>query len=164
MKTDHAGIDYSFGKSNVDNNWIHYGVINQSEVLQAWADSNEPYYWYICPNCTADIGEAYLNTCLACDYEMQDEDFDFMEPMGFLYNGDGYVAQQTSGNTDIFILKSPYYTYAQYCSPCAPGAGYLMNWTDPGVGPKTYCFGHDWFKSGKAPYPVYDVKTDKRIK
>jgi hypothetical protein len=30
-------------------------------------------------------------------------------------------------------------------------------------GPKTYCLSHDWFDGGVAPYPVYDVGTDKIV-
>jgi len=62
-------------------------------------------------------------------------------------------------DTDIFITKSPYYTLCNFCSPCAPGAGYIMEQNKNGV--KAYCFGHDWFDDGKAPYKVYNVKTDK---
>lgn len=63
-----------------------------------------------------------------------------------------------------FILKSPYYTYAQFCSPCAPGAGYLPSpLKDRPAGNKTYCLGHDWFEDGTAPYRVYSVKTNKEM-
>ena len=30
-------------------------------------------------------------------------------------------------------------------------------------GIKAYCFGHDWFDYGKAPYKVFDVKTNKEV-
>ncbi len=83
-----------------------------------------------------------------------------MEPVGFSYYGDGLAAEQPFDDPDIFITKSPYYTLCQFCSPCAPGAGYLM---DRGT-VKAYCFGHDWFEGGKAPYPVYDVKTGRKVK
>jgi len=26
-----------------------------------------------------------------------------------------------------------------------------------------YCFGHDWFEDGKAPYPVYSVETGELV-
>jgi hypothetical protein len=64
------------------------------------------------------------------------------------------------------LLRSPYYTYAQFCSPCVPGAGNLdaaVDIEDTSVlqegidGVKTYAFGHDWFEDGKAPYVVYRV-------
>jgi hypothetical protein len=28
---------------------------------------------------------------------------------------------------------------------------------------KGYCFGHDWFEGGKAPYPVFSVKTGELV-
>lgn len=46
-------------------------------------------------------------------------------------------------------------------APCAPGAGYLSNPCPDG--PKTYCFGHDWFENDVAPYPVYRVDTGELV-
>jgi hypothetical protein len=83
------------------------------------------------------------------------------EPTGYFYNNDGYHAG-CGNDGDIFITKSPYYTTCQFASPCAPGAGYIMTTVDNGV--RTYCFGHDWFNDGKAPYPVFDVKTGKQTR
>ena len=59
------------------------------------------------------------------------------------------------------ILKSDYYTHAQFCSPCVPGAGNLDSPCDSGE--KAYCLGHDWFEDGIAPYPVYRVSDNARI-
>lgn len=63
----------------------------------------------------------------------------------------------------MFILASPYFTHAQFCSPCAPGACYLLSPTDK-TGPKAYCLNHDWFEGDKAPYPVWEVATGKLVK
>lgn len=134
------GIDYSMGMANVNHETgIHYGVIHQGEVIEAWADSSEPVY----PDCDC-------------------EDFCECEAQAFEYDKGGYKVFQSGDDCDIFITESPYYTTCQFCSPCAPGAGYIMNTVKDGV--KAYCFGHDWFENGKAPYPVYDVKTGKRVK
>jgi len=139
-KEGYIGIDYGLGQVNRDEETgIRFGVISQNEVLQSWSDSSEP-----------DYGE--LEEGEALD--------DFAEPIGFTYDSDGYKAY-AGDDGDIFILKSPYYTKCQFCSPCAPGAGYLMHFMDNGI--KTYCFGHDWFEEGKAPYPVYSVETGKVI-
>lgn len=52
-----------------------------------------------------------------------------------------------------------YGTFAQFCSPCVPGAG-----DSPlADGVKTYCLGHGWFEDGKAPYAVYSVATGELI-
>lgn len=143
--TNYAGIDYGLGMSNVDpTNGIRYGVIPQGEVLQAWADSSEAEY----PECESETCEKQ-GYC-ECEFE----------PLHFYFAEDGYEATCGDDGT-IFIIQSPYYTRAQYCSPCAPGAGYLLNPCDNG--PKTYCFGHDWFENGKAPYPVYKVSDDTLV-
>ena len=83
------------------------------------------------------------------------------EPIAFTYDAEGYACSQSGDDTDIFILKSPYYTVCQFCSPCAPGAGYVMNTVENGV--KAYCFGHDCFEDGNAPYPVFRVEDDVQV-
>jgi hypothetical protein len=157
-KTTYIGIDYAFGMANIDSETgIRYGVIHQNQVLQAWADSSEPEY-----------------ACNGCDVEQGSEDCSMAacEPVGFVYDADGYLASADSMG-DIMILKSPYFTYAQFCSPCAPGACHLENpleHRDAIDGAtrlgnnQTYCFGHDWFDDNEAPYPVYEVATGKLVK
>jgi len=166
METNYEGIDYGLGKSNIDKKTgIRYGVINQSEVLQAWCDDSEPVYFYYCPECEFELGIEYPEKCDSCEYEIQEDDFDFIEPYHFEYLQDGYKIFQSQDDTDLFIELSPYYTYAQFCSPCAPGAVYLMSWLNILYKDnKGYCLGHDWFENGIAPYPVYSVKTNKLIK
>lgn len=79
-----------------------------------------------------------------------------------LYEKDGFKIQ--SDETDLWVLKSPYFTYAQFCSPCAPGACYLTNPLDePHAENKCYCLGSDWFEDEKAPYPIYSVETGELI-
>jgi len=138
METN-SGIDYGRGITNIDlKTGIRYGVIHQNEVLQVWCDDSEAYY--------GDISE---------------DEMEFADPIYYLIDDEEYYAFSDDCG-DIMIIRSPYYTKCKFCSPCAPGAGYLMDYVDGGV--KAYCFGHDWFDSGKAPYPVYDVKTNKLIK
>lgn len=101
-------------------------------------------------------GEGSDYACLECKYSfMSDEAFGDEPDCWYVDDGEIKATRRCPG--DIFILKSPYFTHAQFCSPCAPGAGYLMSPCEDG--PKTYCFGHDWFKDGKAPYPVFSVST-----
>lgn len=125
---------------------------------------------------------------------MGTEDMYPESPIAYTYNDDGYICTQDGDDTDIFVIKSPYYTYAALCSPCAPGAGYLMNWLpisekikeaalasaifqdlpdgykswidyhmNQSDFPRVYCFGHDWFESGKAPYPVFSIEAGKLV-
>ena len=141
-----VGIDYGMGETNIDREThIRYGVIPQNDVLQAWADSSEAEY--PCEMCECEQGD---DTCSNSDCGS-----------GFYLDDGEYKASQSQDDTDIFILKSPYYTHAQFCSPCAPGAGHLG--TPCEDGPKTYCFGHDWFEDNKAPYPVFRVDNDEEV-
>ncbi len=161
-----AGIDYGMGRSNIDyDTGIRFGVMPQHDVSQAWSDSSEGQYVYTCPYCGAELAKGIdAKRCSGCYKRIDpDRDFDNMEPVAFIYEGDGYECSQSYDDPDIFILKSPYYTYASFCSPCAPGAGYLRTPLPADVGVKTYCFGPDWFDDGKAPYDVYRVKTGRLV-
>lgn len=181
MKTEYAGIDYSLGRSNVNHETgIHYGVIPHNAVGSAWYESSEANYGEpCCPKCGNKPVEYndekhgdYLHvhrgyrSCseFACEHcELHGETSDFMpeEPLSFYVDDGETKAEQSQDSPDIFVLQSPYFTHAQYCSPCAPGACYLLNPCDDG--PKAYCLGHDWFEDGKAPYPVYSVETGELI-
>jgi len=140
-----AGIDYGMGTVNIDQETgIRYGVIPVNDVCQAWSDESEPVY----PEPDPD--------------EEEPEDFGpEYDPSLYVYSRQGYVATQSADDTDIFITKSPFYTKAQFCSPCAPGAGHLRNPDPDGV--KTYCFGKDWFEDEECPYPYWSVDTNELV-
>lgn len=168
---EYAGIDYGMGTTNRDPlTGIRFGVISQNEVLQAWCDSSESVYPdpepIECESCggSGTIGtdgdECECEDCGGMGEVTPDELDDCAEPIGFVYDGEGYKAE-CGDSGDIFITKSPYFTHCQFCSPCAPGAGYLMSPCEDG--PKAYCFGHDWFEDGVAPYPVYRVDTGELV-
>lgn len=108
-----------------------------------------------------DEGRDYA--CLSCARSFDSDDAYGEEALGFNLDDGEYKAHQGGDDCDVFILESPYYTFAQYCSPCAPGACYLRNPVDSN-GPKAYCFGPDWFDSERpCPYPVYRVDNDECI-
>ena len=172
-----AGIDYGNGKTNTDpQTGIRYGVISQNSVMSDALDDLEPDYGDPhCPKCGdpaeampegddpvgedwTDDGSDYI--CRSCKYAFESYDAFTDESSGFTYDQDGYSLTDCL-DTDLFILKSPYYTFARFCSPCVPGAGNLDN-PDP-EGAKTYCLGHDWFEGEKAPYPVYSVETGEEV-
>lgn len=172
----YAGIDYGLGASNIDKETgIRYGVISSHSVGQAWYENAEALYGDpTCPKCGntvvasdddslpedaewnngKDYACANCETCYWSDSVFPDE------AQGYEYKGDGYELTDCLDN-DIFVLKSDYYTFAQFCSPCVPGAGNLNNYCEDGA--KSYCLGHDWFEDGKAPYPVYRVKDDSLV-
>lgn len=169
-KTDYAGIDYSGPGSvvNMDpNTAIRYGVIPANEVGQYWYEESEANYYYACPECGKEFGFEFpdMDKCPDCGHEFDDYTWDMLEPYSFSYEGDGYAMEQGGDDADIFVMDSPFFTYAQFCSPCAPGACYLLNWLEePSENNRAYCLGHDWFEGGIAPYPVYDFKTGKEVK
>lgn len=160
-----AGIDYGLGKTNRDEKTgIRFGVISQNEVMQTWSEESNPWYGNgsDCPECgeTIDISDEFPDSCPHCDTDLSNS-WDDMEPITFTFNDKEYVAESDSYG-DIMITKSPYYTICKFCSPCAPGAGYIMDSVTDGI--RAYCFGHDWFDADEqAPYPVYSVETGKLI-
>lgn len=177
MKTTDKGINYAgpFSHVNQDKDTgIRYGVISQHAIGQAWYDAAEADYGLceesICPKCAANNvhdDEKWGNdvTCPHCSEVYTLELLDYCEPLAFTVETEEITAT-CEQDSDIFILKSEYFTYAQFCSPCAPGACYLENWleaSEDNKDNKAYCFGPDWFDE-ECPYPVYSVKTGERIK
>jgi hypothetical protein len=160
----YIGIDYGLGKTNIDLvTGIRYGVIPMNDLGYFAFDSFEADYGKAsCPKCgqEASEGEKEEYACVDCSYEFDaDEAFSY-EPLGF-YLEDGEYEATLDEQGDVFILKSPYYTFAGFCSPCAPGAGHLRTIDPEGV--KTYCFGKDWFEDEKAPYPIYRVSDNSLV-
>lgn len=174
------GIDYGMGTTNRDaETGIRYGVISQHTVGQAWYDDAEPDYGKpTCPACGNELKEPaeselpvddleqYTNhgcadyVCDTCAHTIDSEHCFGDESIGWSYSGDGYELTDCL-DSDIFVLKSPFYTFAQFCSPCVPGAGNLESPIDEGA--KTFCLGHDWFEDRKAPYRVFRVSDDSEV-
>lgn len=180
-----GGIDYGMGKTNIDkSNGIRYGVINMN-ALNDWAwesfeDKQEPTCGHCGNPATAeeDLPEEITERadcdgeywCEHCELALSNDEVWNDEAHDWQLDSEGYVASIDSYN-DVFLVKSPYLTFAPFCSPCAPGAGHLGSAADhyekEGLGSeygvKTYCFGHDWFEGGIAPYPVYSVETGELV-
>lgn len=160
-----AGIDYSLGQSNFDvSTGIHYGVMNANQLADWTHSEYEPDYGPVCcPDCGNELSEDNIEAsyCPHCEQTVEVEDFyDGAEPIGHVYENEEYSSHIDSMN-DVWVLKSPYYTKCAFCSPCAPGAGYLTDTRENGI--KTYCLGHDFFESGIAPYPVFRVSDDSVV-
>ncbi len=185
------GIDYGRGTTNIDRaTGIRFGVIPMND-LHDWAhESFEADYGSpSCPKCGNDAvdadsegpeaadGEDDSKTgreeykvlhracgdyaCDSCKLLFDGEDAFGEQPIAWNLDDGEYKATMGGDDNDIFILSSPYFTRAAFCSPCAPGACHLRN--PHKEGERTYCFGHDWFEGDKAPYPVYSVETGGRI-
>jgi len=96
----------------------------------------------------------------------------------FLYEQKGYKLTHCL-HFDIFILQSPYYTYAPSCSPCVPNVGNLNsrrklkdiedpNYLERQCGAlgifKTYCLGPEWFdQESPCPYPAWRIADNYLI-
>ena len=170
---------------------IRYGVISANAGLTEWFwEDVESVYLPSCPHCDNKLDDGWedesdqynatqeaIGNGIATEAEIDDlcdpicphcykaiEDGeqwpDCDEPAANVIDSDG-VKGHVDDSNDVWVTESPFYTRAQFCSPCAPGAGYLGNPCDDG--PKTYCLGHDWFEGGKAPYTVYRVDDDSVV-
>jgi hypothetical protein len=155
--TNYAGIDYGMDQTNINRSTgIRYGVISQHGLCEFALDD-------MFQNATnPDWDEAVKE--LEKEHGDDSEAFDAAretlsgqwESNRLLYERDGYKLKTTT-NGELFVLCSPYFTHAQFCSPCAPGAG---NLNEPSAhGPKTYCLGVEFFENDKPPYPVFSVAT-----
>jgi len=168
------GIDYGRGMTNLDHaTGIRFGVIHQHTIGAAWFDDAEPQYGDpTCPTCGGAAREAqgpadYAGksgtagdyVCDACQRFFWAEDAFSETPLAFTLATAEITAEQHGDDGDIFVTKSIYYSRGTFCSPCAPGAVSLG--TDGGI--KAYCFGHDWFEDGRAPYRVFRVADDTEV-
>jgi hypothetical protein len=143
------GIDYGNKKSNIDQRTgIRYGVIPCDLVDHLW-DYMEAVYSAECPHCGTEIEDV---VCGHCDME---NDVEELEPVCHKYEGNGYILITGGDCIDLWVIKSPLYTYSKFCSPCAPGACYLPDFIE-GSTPddnKCYCLGSEWFNGA----PGYEV-------
>ncbi len=179
MPHDNYGIDYGAGSTNVDRaTGIRFGVIPMNDLSEwAWDSVEADYGPPTCPHCGNELSEydddmhgEYSTrdgargcdfACETCELGVDGDDAYGDEPIGWTLDDDGYQGTVDSHN-DLFLLRSPFYTHAQYCSPCAPGACHLSNPVDDD-GPRAYCLSHDWFQDGVAPYAVYRVDNGQRV-
>ena len=175
--TTYKGIDYSTGRENRDSaTGIRYGVISQNTVGEAWAsDAESDYGKPHCPKCGNGVkppeeletehsedeeGDFWCGTCAEW---LDDAECFPDEPVGWFYNKEGYILTDCL-QSDIFVIKSPFFSYGQFCSPCVPGACNLDSpLEEPDENNKCYCLGHDWFEGNKAPHRVYSVETGQEV-
>jgi len=163
------GIDYGRGLTNVSNKLvpgvderIRFGVVPQNEVLQAWCDEAEAWYGIpSCPECGVGLDFDFCDgdTC-DCGYEVGhvgDECFGDDPLSHYIDNGE-YVAESDSYG-DIMIVDSPYYTRSGFCSPCAPGAGYVNGSGDDCY---AFCFSPDWYDE-EPDFPIFRVSDGSRV-
>jgi hypothetical protein len=172
----HQGIDYGLGKTNIDTDTaIRYGVISQNSInLDMSSDWGYDYGKPTCPTCgqpafesdhesvaDADWNDGKDYACAQCETCYWSESAYSEEALGWTFEDSEYSLTDCLDN-DIFVLRSPYYTYSQFCSPCVPGAGNLDNPVDGGV--KTYALGPRYFDQyNPMPYRCYRVTDDLEV-
>lgn len=175
-KTNYPGIDYAAGQQvNRDaKTGIRYGIIPSMDVspdalediylngtdtdYEDWQQAikseirnalsnylSEKAIQRVIDNGLDNIGDDYQPTGDCTRYE---------------YEQDGYKLM-IDGSGDLWVMESPYVTYAQFCSPCAPGACHLGSPLDINApspleeANRCYCLGPEWFEENQAPYPVH---------
>lgn len=165
------GIDYSGPGATCNRDaatGIRYGIVPIG-ALHEWAwDSVESHYTPRCPECGEELAEDEHDAldhhsdspCPHCQKTIERDDCYGDEPDSQTIDSDG-VKGQVDSDGDVWVFVSPYYTRAQFCSPCAPGAVYLTNPCDDGE--RGYCLGHDWYEGGTAPYPIFKVSDDSQV-
>jgi hypothetical protein len=155
-KETYRGIDYSLGKSNVDlETGIHYGVLSQNDLSSfAWDD----VYNHGEDVAFREALEEYLSANEGDEDELTQEFADSWESdiSGYVYEREGLHLAFTE--TEVMVLKSPYVTYGQFCSPCFPGAVNLDVPMDKDNGVKAYCLPADWFDE-YSPCPYQAIET-----
>jgi len=162
--SDYAGVDYSLGNPNVNRGkgGISYGLLSVNDpALSGWFwESTETVYVPRCPHCGNELGDDWFEDtpCTHCEGEIgMDEQWgDEPDSVVLSYCDEkGFVSE-----SEVWVTDSLYYTHAQFCSPCMPGAGNLS--TPCEDGPKTFCLGPGWFE-GKPPYPIYRVSDGSLV-
>jgi hypothetical protein len=161
METEYRGIDYGRGITNIDTDTgIRYGIIPQYQAASWIHDDWE--YDYGTPNCPQcgkeNIPESEHTQdyyCKDCEQYFYSDECYPDEPLSLFIKTDEYELQ-LDNHGDIWVFKSPYITRAQFCSPCAPGACYLLNYCSNGD--KAYCLGPDYFEN-EPPYPYEKLEN-----
>lgn len=167
MATNYPGIDYSLGKANYDiETGISYGLIDVRSLTEWIWEYIMPVYLPYCPHCYNELPISFEDDTECPDCKVLIEDgqqySDFAEPSYLEYKNDEYHLYMSSDSQEVWIFKSPYFTYAQYCSPCMPGAGNLdVPMDERGqleqLGAKTYCLDKTWFNDEMLPYPINTI-------
>jgi hypothetical protein len=141
--------------------WVSI-IVDMPEEWEEWETAK---YDYVCEDCEYIFGSESAYPESPNSFSIKDEDCE---------------AVQGGEDRDVFILKSDYFTYAQFCSPCAPGACYLTNWIDvsKGIGDdedyvpghieyfdnRAYCPPPSWFDEEEGiPFPIYSVESGKLL-
>ena len=126
--------------------------------------------------------------CSSCKVYFSSEDAYPEEPRGWSLvegtNADPCTCKVIDClDSDAMVVKSLYYTFARFCSPCVPGACSLdspldfldamaaasryrlsLSYKMPFTEVRCYCLDKSWFDSDRpCPYPYWSVETNELI-
>jgi len=152
---------------------IHYGVIPKNDLFnfaEEFFDHAEDMslkegFENIIDTINS-LKDQLSDTAIKDILEIAEQDFgeNFEDECSLMrYERNGFIIEVPNDDCDLFIIKSPYFTHAPFCSPCAPGACYIKNGVKEGEEPKgakAYCLPEDWFEKGKCPYKYWEVKEN----
>lgn len=191
-QTTYPGINYA-GRTDTNKDketGIRFGVISQHSIMpeafdDIWSKARDLSFESAVAEAKGKLKSAVedyvrdsrLEETVESLWAEVEQDFsDSYDDCGersWLYEAEGYKLADCL-TMDVFVLKSPFFTFAQFCSPCVPGAcnldsplGTEEKPTDCHLAPsdnRCYCLGHDFFENGKAPYLVFSVATGEEIK
>lgn len=158
IKAYEFGIDYGRGLTNVDHETgIRFGVIHVHEMPFFYDEAEleypefDPIEYGLEANEKGEFDEDEMETS-------RQSFFEYAEPLAWSISNSDCIMSHSQDDSDIFVTKSKYFTYARLCSPCAPGACYLTNQTNEN-GYKAYCPPPDMFEEGECPIDIYSVET-----
>lgn len=179
-----AGVDYGHGLANIDHQTgIRYGVISPHSLSgdsldEVYQRGENLTHWAAVEEARTTLAEHINRGLDTIGFEDVDKErlYEYVEGIWgdvedrwndryeeqddtYRYEQDGYVLETSS--LGIYVIRSPYYTRARFCSPCCPGAGDLDGFDEDGE--KTYCLGHEWFEEETAPYRVWSVETGEEL-
>lgn len=166
------GIDYSgpAGTCNRDpDTGIRYGIISAHALADWLWDEVEDVYHPHCPSCGGDLPEETIDAldedsqpCPMCEETIEArEDVYGDEPSERIIQTSEGIKGFIDSSMDVWIVESPYYTRASFCSPCALGAVSLGSPCEDGE--RGYCLPHPWYRDGEAPHPVFRLADDRRV-
>ena len=150
------------------NTGIHYGVIPAHVMGEAWYEESQPHYTPTCGYCGTPeptMNDDDTATCVNdnCGQTFPQDQAYGDEPDSIAYEDSEYEMVQDSMG-DVFVIRSPFFTFCRECSPCAPNAGYITGQTFNSTGLKTYCPGPEWIRDTDTTIiAIYSVETDQLV-
>lgn len=154
------GIDYGRGMTNIDlSTGYRYGVTSVHNLASWIWEEIEYVYSQACPKCGSEPQRNKTSDnpkCTVCGKRSPIDRWWGDEPVSNRLTIEG-VEGWIDGSNDVWVVKSSYVYRANFCSPCAPGAGYITPGTN-GDDCLAYGLPPDYFRT--IYDKPYDCKSD----